>query len=157
MIERLKAWIESLPFIDDRRVWWHYEDWRPWSIGIDLEEGALLPLGYGVAWRCPYRLAHRCYPVPLNLALAGLRSLWRWASHTVVPDRLDIERAKGYAQGRTDGFNRGYEASRDRIERLEASRDNLRIECASLRAQLLQLSRIEVMFERVQEEMGESL
>ena len=41
-----------------------------------INYGSTIPAWYGVAWEDLY--AHRavCYPIPLNVAISVLRSLW---------------------------------------------------------------------------------
>ena len=38
----------------------------------EVGEGGLIPKWYGVAYRCPNKLAYVCYPIPLNFLIALL-------------------------------------------------------------------------------------
>ncbi len=35
----------------------------------EIEEGGLIPKGYGVAWRVNYGMKVICYPIPINLLI----------------------------------------------------------------------------------------
>lgn len=82
-----------------------------------VPEAGLIPSGYAPAWRCYNQLAWVCYPWPLNLVLASLRSIWRTARFLIVPDEIGREvaraRHEAFAEGRARGFAEGVRRSRE--------------------------------------------
>lgn len=70
-----------------RRYRWH----------VSVEEGASLPIGYGLAWLEFNRPAFACYPIPFNILMRTFREWWIWAvrggwkNFPTVQDRIDGE------------------------------------------------------------------
>lgn len=56
--------------------------WRtrpsPFRLRREIHDGGIPSRGYGVAWSCWDQATHVCYPIPLNVALRGLREVWFW-------------------------------------------------------------------------------
>lgn len=92
------------------KAWWG-EDVVPrirWRI-VTIAEGHRIPNGYGISHYEPGRDAAVAYPIPLNLIVGGLRSLW-W--HVQCPPWRFTEWrysniAKIKRESFADGFNAG--------------------------------------------------
>ncbi len=95
-----------------------------------IDQGEIVPQGYGVAWRDWNRDAAICYPVPLNVLLGWLRFAYIWIRFRAVPHSLDrcirgiiatAERdaySRGYDRGlrQQDGYRAGWSAAFAKIE-----------------------------------------
>ncbi len=85
-----------------------------------IGEAGLLPVGYGIAWRCEDRLQSVCLPVPINWIARWLRQVWiflRFPEWSAWEEKWTIRilDVKSEAYGR--GFNEGYrEATRRALE-----------------------------------------
>lgn len=65
-----------------------------------VDQGRLIPAGYGVAW-VDWRTGDAVVmPIPLNLAAAGARRAWYWVK---VPRALIMDTRQAYAKGIRDG------------------------------------------------------
>lgn len=68
-----------------------------------VREGNNLPTGYGVAYRSLNYYGAICYPVPLNLLIRHVRSLWLWMKFPPIGWIDQIEQGAynhGYQEGR---------------------------------------------------------
>lgn len=43
-----------------------------------IEEGSLIPKGYGVAWKSNYGMQITCFPIPLNIIVRAYLDFYYW-------------------------------------------------------------------------------
>lgn len=74
--------------------WWEY-GWR-----VEIVEGGMVPIGYGLAWHEWYVSRIVVLPIPFNVIIRGLRQFWCWMMAGgpwptgTVQDRIDAEVSK---------------------------------------------------------------
>ena len=71
----------------------------------DIEEGGLIPKGYGVAWRSYYAMRVRCYPIPINLVVRFSKHFYYWLAHGCWSSRWERELLNARMEGFTAGRN----------------------------------------------------
>ena len=54
-----------------------------------IEEGGLIPRGYGVAWRSNYGMKVVCYPIPINLIVRWFNDCWCSIMHGLWKSRWE--------------------------------------------------------------------
>lgn len=59
------------------------------SLIREVDQGSLLPTGFGIAWRRWETGRAVCMPMPLNLVAGAARRLWFAIKHGVSPHKLD--------------------------------------------------------------------
>lgn len=80
------------------------------SIKKIVNEDEQIPIHYGLAWYCMDRYAMVCYPVPLNIVLRLLRTIWIKLTYPDwVRDLVFDMRNKGWQTGYNNGYTKGYE------------------------------------------------
>ena len=99
----------------ERPPGWSWPKWRGWRVVMDnllLPSGALLPRGYGVAWREPHLDCTVVMPIPLNIIVAWARLVWHRLKAGVRPSVI----VDAYNCGRTAGSADRTRAMGDREE-----------------------------------------
>ena len=94
-----------------------------------LEQGEMIPKGWGVAYREVNRAVVVVMPIPFNLAYAGYIQVRRWLKVppflAKVGEEERLARREAYDRGFSDGAGRSLrllEKMVDAMERLEAER-----------------------------------
>ena len=94
-----------------------------------LEQGEMIPKGWGVAYREVNRAVVVVMPIPFNLAYAGYIQVRRWLKVppflAKVGEEERLARREAYDRGFSDGAGRSLrllEKMADALERLEAER-----------------------------------
>lgn len=72
-----------------------------------LEEGNVIPWGYGIAWACPYTRRFYCLPIPLNRIAGCFRSFWLALRRPCEDDPVNQAYVYGHNIGFRDGQRHG--------------------------------------------------
>jgi hypothetical protein len=73
----------------------------------DISEGERIPKGYGIAWRYYGCMKTRCYPIPLNLIIRSIRTIYFSIMAGVWHSKWENELREAYGQGFFDGKKSG--------------------------------------------------
>ena len=86
-----------------------------------IENGEVLPKGYGFAWRDFDTACMIAYPIPFNVLFRGIRRLWHWIKiGQMKSSKLDKIWEDGYSQGcknSTKMFNAQYMALSSQVNK----------------------------------------
>jgi hypothetical protein len=87
-----------------------FDYWRPKIISARvLEEGQMLPCGYGVAWWLPFSDCAYCLPIPLNRVVGAFRAWWLQWRRPCDDDPIPIAYHHGHGLGYQEGERHGEE------------------------------------------------
>lgn len=73
---------------------------------MEITEGGVLPLGYGIAWRNYNRMTFTAFVIPFNHTARWCRDLWYWLAKP-RGYREQIAYHSGYDKGFVAGETRG--------------------------------------------------
>jgi hypothetical protein len=118
---------------------------------IEIEQGAIVPRGYGVAWPVLDRATVICMPVPLNVIACWLRVVWRWlrfppGRHVGLKQIYEAE-SRAFARGRQaaegefqfereEQYRRGYDAGKRDTHALVMTLLEVKQEIADIRREV---------------------
>ena len=72
----------------------------------ELHAGAIIPTGYGIAWKSWDRATFVVMPMPFNLFVSWGRALWYGGMHGYTLDALAKANEAGYQEGKRDAEER---------------------------------------------------
>jgi hypothetical protein len=90
---------------------------------VYIEQGGLIPWGFGIAARDDYRRRAMCTPLPFNVVIRWAIEAYWWMRHPLPRGRAKLIR-EAYSRGFNEGLTRGQEMERSwwlrRAEKIRA-------------------------------------
>ena len=77
-------------------------------LSVEVEDGSILPRGYGVAWHLWEKDACVAMPIPINLFAGMARGWWFWLKRGFFRSSYGPRYASAMESARRQGFRMGY-------------------------------------------------